>query len=334
MRIWFDKEFCREYVSEEEKISMVTPKERELEQKTFSCYLPNINKIHIALGVGGGLDFKVFRSEAIERIIGVDISSTMLEICKERHPDAETVRDDIRSLKKLKRLLKNEKRPKFFTLLTNTLGNFRPGEREKIVKNVGNLMEDQDLFIAELYKRPELLAIDPGLLPDVFLKIKARRLDFEKSSVSKAIPLFKVFPFNFYLANPANAWMLYSTSQQFHYGEIKFINKVVGKVGQVAYWPKTGDIVVYKLRESKKEIVHKEKILDPEREEFERYFEPVILSHRWEGKEIASLFLKAGLFGEMLNGENTFITFFIPWYKDKEKFEEFQERYKEFFVKY
>ncbi|MEM5834680.1 MAG: class I SAM-dependent methyltransferase [Candidatus Aenigmatarchaeota archaeon] len=332
MKIWFNKEFCKQYAEEEEKITMVTPKERELEQEMFSYYLPNKSKVHVALGVGSGLDFKVFQNNNIERRIGVDISPSMLEICKERYPDAEVIRDDIRSLKKLRRLIKSEERPKFFTLLTNTLGNFELKDRERIVRNVRSLMGDQDLLIAELYKRPELLVLGSGLLPDTFLKLKVRPLDFKEASFSKATPLFKVFPFNFYLANPENTWMLYSFSQQFHYGEMEFVRKVVGKVGQVAYWPKTGDIVVYKLREHKKRTIHKEKVLD-EREDLERCFEPVILSHRWEGKEIASLFIKAGFLGYVLNGESTFITFFIPWYKNKEKFKNFCERYEKIFSK-
>lgn len=328
-KIWLDKNFCREYANEEEKISMITPRERKLEQEILSHYLPDKSKVHIALGVGGGLDFKIFNFPSIERRIGIDISPAMLEICKERYTDAEVFRDDMKSLKKLGELLKNENRPKFFTVLTNTLGNFEADKREKILRNIRNLMNDNDLLIAELYKRPELLAIDPGLFPEELIKLKIKPIDLKNKTISKPIPLIKVFPFNLY--SILAPWMLHSMSQQLHYSEIKSIQKIVGKVGHSVYWPKTGDMVIYKLRKYKKEKISRN--LEPERRELEKYFEPVIFSHRWEGMEVASTFMNAGLLGYMINGENTFITFFAPYNKSKESFEDFWKRYEKLFYR-
>ncbi|MEM5791065.1 MAG: class I SAM-dependent methyltransferase [Candidatus Aenigmatarchaeota archaeon] len=327
-KTWIDKNFCRDYANEEEKISIITPRERKMEQQILSHYLPDKSKVHVALGVGGGLDFKIFNLPTVERRIGVDISPAMLEICKERYSDAEVVRDDIRSLKKLRELLKNEDRPKFLTILTNTLGNFKVDERKRIVRNVRSLMKNQDLLVTELYKRPELLTVDPGLIPEELIGIKIRPIDLENKTVSEPIPLIKTFPFNFY--SVLAPWTLHSMSQELHYSEMKSIQKIVGKVGYSAYWPKTGDMVIYKLRRYKKDKISGN--IEPERREVEKYFEPVIFSHRWEGMEIASTFTNAGLLGYMINGENAFITFFAPYNKSKESFKDFWKRYKKLFI--
>jgi hypothetical protein len=328
--LWLSKEACEAYVEEQEKVTLVTPREREMEQAVLSHYLPDKDKVHVGLGIGGGLDFDVLKDvPRIVKRIGVDYYPNMLRLCRESHPNAELVIDDIRNLIRLRKILQREKRPAIFTLLTNTLGNFEPKERRIAVESVRRVMKGDDLLVMELYKRPELLGGDPGLIPYAFLKLKVSAIDLEKNTISQPVPLFKVFPFNLYM-NDQYSWVFHSILQERHYGEAKTVQKIVGKIGHAAYWPETGDIVLYRPRKCKSPSTAREK---SRREEFEEYFEPVLTSHRWEGMEIASLFLDAGLCGNTINGENTLIPFFSPYCKSEESLNEFEERYGKLFYK-
>ncbi len=327
--VWFNEEACRGYVEEQEKATIVKPKDRERMLKVLSHYFPDEDKVHVGLGIGGGLDIKI--TEGVPRVvrkIGVDYSSTMLKLCKERHPDAELIQDNLLNPRKLKKVLKKEERPVFLTILTNTLGNFSMKDRPKVLRSIRNVMKDDDLLVAQLYKRPELIVKDPGLPPDRCLKTKVRIIDFEKGKLSEPVPLLKIEPWRSYIKNPQLSWVLYSMDQQEHYGELKLFQKVMGKVGHSAYWPDTGDIVIYGLRGT--EPVDTQVygvVVKSRREEFEKYFKPIITSHRWEGLEMVSLFSEAGFNGTFINGEYAFIPFYMPYDKDKESFGDFFKRY-------
>jgi hypothetical protein len=306
-----NEQACRAYVEQEENVSMVASRDRGRTLEILSQYLPDKDKVHVALGVGGGLDFKLLQKiPCIVRRIGVDYSPHMLDLCRERHSHAELLKDDLRSLRELKEILKDDGRPVIYTLLSNTLGNFETSEiRKGVVKTVRGLMKEDDLFVAELYKRPELLVTDPGLIPDFFLKTKVRVVDFERKQLSEPIPLIKV-PVMKSFINPEYAWVLHSLDQQQHYSELKCVQVAVGDFGHSAYNPETGDMVVY-------------------RKEAGKDFEPVFVSHRWEGMELASTFLGADLLGDTINGEDSFITFLVPY--GGENFEEFERHYDSLF---
>jgi hypothetical protein len=336
-KFWFNEEVCRVYVEEQEKIPMVGSKDRELMLKSLSCYLPDEDKVHVGLGIGGGLDFKLTSDiPRVVRRIGIDYSPNMLKLCKERHPDAELLKDDLGSLRKLKKVLKEEDRPIYFTLFTNTLGNFVPEDsRRKVVKSIRNVMKGRDLLVAELYKRYELLVIDPGLLPKRHLKTRVGIIDLEKREIIGTRPFLKLELMNDYMKDPRLVWMLHSMAQQEDYGDLKVVQKAVGKMGHSAYWPETGDLVIYRAREPAQgeSRVYGVALIPGEREEFEKYFEPMITSHRWEGMEMGKIFVGAGLWGEFINGETSFIPFFIPHYKGKENLGEFYNRYNGLFKK-
>jgi len=326
--VWFNKEACKAYVTEQKKATMVRSKDRERMLKVLSSYLPDEEKVHVGLGIGGGLDFELIKMPHVERIIGVDYSPNMLELCKERHPDAEVLKDDLLHLRKLKKVLKKDDRPVLLSLLTNTLGNFSSKNRPKVVKSIRSVMKKNDLLVVELYKRPELVPIDPGLPPDRHLKTKVRIIDFEKRKLSEPMPLLKVPPYRDFMKNPQLSWVLHSMAQQEHYGDLKVFQKVMGKVGHSAYWPETGDIVIYKLRKGRPgETQIYGVTVKSKREEFEKYYEPVITSHRWDGIEIVSTFSDAGFNGSFINGEYAFIPFFMPFDKNKESFGDFFKRY-------
>ena len=327
--VWYNKEACEAYVNEQEKVTMVRSKDREMMLEVLSHYLPDEDKVHVGLGIGGGLDFKLTNNiPHVVRRIGVDYSPTMLKLCKEKHPNTELIKDDLLHLKKLKKVLKKEDKPVFLTLMTNTLGNFSSEDRSRVVRSIRKLMKDNDLLVAELYKRPELISIDPGLPPDRYLKTKVRIIDFKKRKISEPIPLLKVPPYRDFMKNPQLSWFLHSMAQQEHYGDLKIFQKVMGKIGHSAYWPETGDMVIYKLLKGKPGDTQIYGVtVKSKREEFEKYFEPVITSHRWEGIEMAKTFMDAGLCGYAINGEDSFILFFIPNYLGKEKLGEFRNRY-------
>jgi len=335
--IWFNKEACEGYVKEQEKAAIAGSKDREMMLEALSYYLPNKDKVHVGLGIGGGLDFKLIDMPHVARRIGVDYSPAMLKLCKERHSDAEFIKDNLLDLRKLRKVLKKEERPICFTLLTNTLGNFSYEDRPKVVESIRNVMKDNDLLVTELYKRPELISSDPGLFPDRHLKTKGRIIYPKKKGISEPIPLLKIPPYRDYMKDPELSWILHVMAQQEHYGDLKLFRSVMGKAGHSVYYPETGDIVIYKLRGTEPvetEIYGTAVRSISRREEFEKYFEPVITSHRWGGMEIAKTFMDAGLLGDSINGENAFILFFIPHYVDKkEKSEEFDSRYHSLFKK-
>ncbi len=333
--VWFNEEACKGYVEQQEKTTLVGSKDREMMLGALQHYLPGKNKVQVGLGIGGGSPDFDLKIPNVVRKIGIDYSPVMLKLCKERHPDAELIQDDLLHLKKLGKVLKKEKRPVFLTLMTNTLGNFSSDNRPRVVKSIRNVMKDDDLLVAELYKRPELVATDPGLFPSRHLKTKVRIIDFEKRKLSEPIPILKIPPFRDYAKNPQLSWLLHSMAQQEHYGDLKLFQKVMGKAGHSAYWPETGDMVIYKLRKGKPGDTQFYGVtVKSRRGEFERYWEPVIISHRWNAMEMADIFYKAGLSGSAINREKAYILFFIPHYMDeKENLKEFDNRYHSLFKK-
>ena len=114
----------------------------------------------VSLGIGTGRELKwLDKLRNVKEIIGVDYSSSMLKICREvsekYSKEVVLIKDDLLSFKKFKNYLEDEELPIVYICLINTLGNFEEKHREKILRNVKNLMEEKDRLILCLYKIPE-----------------------------------------------------------------------------------------------------------------------------------------------------------------------------------
>jgi len=118
----------------------------------------------VSLGVGSGRELSwLDKLRNIKEVIGIDYSSDFLEICrkvaKKCKVKVSCVKDNLFSLKKFKKFIKDERLPLIYICLLNTLGNFTQKEREKVLRNVRNLMKKKDRLVLCLYKRPEKIKI-------------------------------------------------------------------------------------------------------------------------------------------------------------------------------
>jgi len=114
----------------------------------------------VSLGIGGGRELNwLDKLKNIKEVIGIDYSSDFLEICrkvaKKCKVKVSCVKDNLFFLKKFRKFIGKEKRLLIYICLLNTLGNFTRKQREKVLKNVRNLMKDKDRLILCLYKKPE-----------------------------------------------------------------------------------------------------------------------------------------------------------------------------------
>jgi len=134
----------------------------------------------ISLGIGGGRELywlKKFKN--IKGITGVDYSERMLDICREVAKKLKVkitlIKDNLLSLKKFERFIKKEKVPLIYICLLNTLGNFTQKQRERISKNIRDLMKEKDRLILCLYKRPERIKTKISLPSQVKVKDNSGR---------------------------------------------------------------------------------------------------------------------------------------------------------------
>jgi len=310
-KVYLNKISCRKYVEHEKQLSRLAAKDEKILPILASSHLPEKDKVHVAIGCGGGRDFEesvLGKDSKVVRRIGVDYSPHMIEHCKTKHPDAEVLKDDMRSLKKLRKYLKNETRPVIYTLLTNTLGNVESVDRSRTLKAIRDCMKNEDLFISELYIHPIETAQDPNLIPESFMKTKVRFIDPVKKELGTAIPLYKLFPYSLAVKNPELSWVLHAYEQQEYYAEMDFIREVVGRNIHTSFNAETNNIEVYRARDRKSVFLRK--ILREatrRKEKFDDYFELVVISHRWTGLEIAKEFTDAGFVGELYAGKTMYI---------------------------
>jgi len=147
-----------------------------VDEKYVKDYILKRGKVKIvSLGIGSGRELVwLDKLKNIEEVIGIDYSSDFLDICrkvaKKYKVKASCIKDNFFSLKKFKKLVRNENLPLIYICLLNTLGNFATKEREKVLKNVRNLMKKKDRLILCLYKRHERIKVKISLPPQIKIK--------------------------------------------------------------------------------------------------------------------------------------------------------------------
>lgn len=132
-----------------------------IDEKYVKDYIISKENIKVvSLGIGDGRELSwLNRLHNVKEIIGVDYSQEMLDICrivaKKYRTRINLIKDNLLSLKIFKELVEKEDLSLIYLCLLNTLGNFTVKQREKILKNVRNLMKKNDRLIMCLYKKPE-----------------------------------------------------------------------------------------------------------------------------------------------------------------------------------
>lgn len=147
-----------------------------VDEKYVKDYIASKKNVKvISLGIGSGRELNwLDKLKNIKEIIGIDYSREMLDTCrkvaKECKIKVTLIEDDLLSLKKIKRFIKDERLPLTYICLLNTLGNFTRKQREKVLKNVKNLMKEKDRLILCLYKRPERIKAKISLPSQIKIK--------------------------------------------------------------------------------------------------------------------------------------------------------------------
>jgi len=146
------------------------------DEKYVKDYIASKRNVKVvSLGIGSGRELKwLDKLKNIKEVIGVDYSLDFLEICAREAEKYKVkvvcIKDNLFSLKKFEKFIKKEKLPLIYICLLNTLGNFTQKEREKILRNVRNLMKKKDRLILCLYKRPERIKAKTKLPPQIQIK--------------------------------------------------------------------------------------------------------------------------------------------------------------------
>jgi ubiquinone/menaquinone biosynthesis C-methylase UbiE len=118
----------------------------------------NVKVVSLGIGSGRELDW-LDKLKNVKEVIGIDYSPDLLEICRKVAEKCKVkvicLKDNLFSLKIFKKFIKKEKLPLIYICLINTLGNFTQKEREKVLKNVRNLMKKKDRLIFLQNWQPE-----------------------------------------------------------------------------------------------------------------------------------------------------------------------------------
>jgi hypothetical protein len=169
--IWKHKRAAELYAKEIlEKASGV------VDEKYVKEYIASKRNVKIvSLGIGSGRELGwLDKLKSVKEVIGVDYSPDFLELCRKTAEKCKVkvicLKDNLLSLKKFEKFIKKERLPLIYICLLNTLGNFTQKEREKVLKNVRNLMKKRDRLILCLYKRPEKIKAKIKLPPQIKVK--------------------------------------------------------------------------------------------------------------------------------------------------------------------
>lgn len=147
-----------------------------IDEKYVKDYIASKSNVKVvSLGIGSGRELNwLDKLKNIKGVIGIDYSQEFLDICNKVAEKCKTkvvcIKDNLFSLKKFKKYIKKEGLPLIYICLLNTLGNFLPKEREKVLKKVRNLMRKKDRLIFCLYKRPERIKAKIFLPPQIKIK--------------------------------------------------------------------------------------------------------------------------------------------------------------------
>ncbi|MEM3555610.1 MAG: class I SAM-dependent methyltransferase [Candidatus Micrarchaeia archaeon] len=151
----------------------------------INSYHPNSEKIVVDLGIGPGRELEwLDKIKNIHTIIGVDFSKYMLDFCKnvaKRYlKRVVLIHEDFRDLSRTKRFIKNRVHPIIFICLVNTLGNFPPRDRLRVLRKVRMLMNDEDRIVLMLYKLPQDMKIDSTAIKRIPIHLRPRGYDIMK----------------------------------------------------------------------------------------------------------------------------------------------------------
>ena len=137
-----------------------------LDEAPVINFIKNFGKcIVIDLGIGTGRELEwMDKIESISEIIGIDYSEPMIEFCKNVAKNCKKkvtlIKDDMTSLNSLEKIVKTRKETIIYVCLVNTLGNFLPEDRKKVVTSVKTLMKKYDRLVISMYKTLDKVPIN------------------------------------------------------------------------------------------------------------------------------------------------------------------------------
>jgi|GEM_PF-3428852 len=148
-------------------------------------YHPGSKKIIIDLGIGPGRELEwLEKIEDVASIVGIDFSKPMLDFCKgiaKRYSKKVIlVQEDFRNLSKTEKLIGGSVTPKIFICLVNTLGNFPPRDRLRVLNAVRRIMGGEDRLVLMLYKLPQDMRINGNAIKRIPPHLRPRGYDIMK----------------------------------------------------------------------------------------------------------------------------------------------------------
>jgi ubiquinone/menaquinone biosynthesis C-methylase UbiE len=147
-----------------------------VDEKYVKDYINSKGNVKVvSLGIGPGRELNwLDKLKNLKEVVGIDNSPAMLNVCKKVAGKCKVkvnlIKDNFLYLKKFKKLIEDEKLSLIYICLMNTFGNFSLKEKEKILKNLRNLMKNEDRLILCLYKRPERIKAEMFLPPQIKIK--------------------------------------------------------------------------------------------------------------------------------------------------------------------
>lgn len=139
-------------------------------------FKPQGPKTIVDLGIGTGRELTwLNKLTGIKEIIGLDYSDSMLTYCKKELKKYKNrillIKDDLRKLKVLPKIIKERNGTIIYLSLMNTFGNFTPPERRKTLSQVKQLMRPDDFLVLMLYKENQMSVARKNGLTNFYLKL-------------------------------------------------------------------------------------------------------------------------------------------------------------------
>ena len=147
-----------------------------IDEKYLKAYIASKGNVKVvSLGIGSGRELGwLNKLKNVKEIIGIDYSDDFLNICREVAAECKVkvvlIKDNLLSLKKIRKIIVNEKLPLVYICLINTLGDFTQRERKIILKNIKPILKSKDRLILCLYKKPESVKIRTKLPRHIKIK--------------------------------------------------------------------------------------------------------------------------------------------------------------------
>ncbi len=135
--IYDDETFFSKYIELREGINF----NDILEQPLIQSLVPDVEGLRVLdLGCGFGVNTMKFINEGAIHVTGVDLSSKMLHLAKEKnaHPRIEYLKMDMKDLDKLKQR---------YDLIYSSLAFHYVEDFDKLIKNVNELLTDEGILV-------------------------------------------------------------------------------------------------------------------------------------------------------------------------------------------